>query len=126
MTTWPKICAEVSFDLGDGELRSTAGVHIADLLWNPKGGEGHVLIKEVRCGEPLATGPHPEWKATCGVCGDCMGWGLRPGGTTMVCECGEDDHARDHHYWLLRSGPHGGDAGAEIMFPRIPVLRSER
>lgn len=66
---------------------------LGDLLWNPKSGDGHVLVAEVRCGDR-----HNGRSVDCG----CGGWGTNPcPSTTLVCECGQDGSWRDHHYELL-------------------------
>jgi hypothetical protein len=66
---------------------------VGDLLWNPKAGDGHVLVAEVPCGG--------EFKGRSVDCG-CGGWGVVPcPSTTVVCECGEDGSWRDHHYEIL-------------------------
>jgi hypothetical protein len=75
--------------LGDPAYEAEVG----DLLWNPKAGEGHVLVAEVRCGEK-----HHGRRVDCG----CGGWGSQPcPSTTTVCECGEDGSFRDHHFEIL-------------------------
>lgn len=84
-------CADVTFEMGDGSY-GTARPYEADvgaLLWNSKAGEGHVLVRQVSCG---------EGGSNCG----CGGWGQQPcPASTMLCECGEDDSWRDHHYEVL-------------------------
>jgi hypothetical protein len=66
---------------------------LGDLVWNPKMGDGHVLVAEVKC--------HTEYNGRRVDCG-CGGWGMMPcPSTTLVCECGEDGSYRDHHYILL-------------------------
>lgn len=97
--SWPTTCAEVTFDFAESleNLGAYEG-EIGDLCWNPKGGDGHVFIKRVKCGDRFGVGQYPDRLADCG----CNGWGLRPcPGTTLVCECGEDESWRDHHYFLL-------------------------
>jgi hypothetical protein len=67
---------------------------VGDELWNPKAGEGHVIVAEVPCDEGRT--------ADCG----CGGWlSQRCTSTTLVCECGEDNSWRDHHYELLAPCP---------------------
>lgn len=85
--------------MGDG---SYGHVHVAEadigaLLWNPKGGEGHVLLARVACGSAIGVGEHPDRVADCG----CGGWLGKCTATTLVCECGEDSSWRDHHYQVL-------------------------
>lgn len=89
----PATCAEVTYDMkgeGYGEPSYEAGV--GDLLWNPKGGDGHVLVAEVACGS--------EFKGRRVDCG-CGGWVGPCASPTLVCECGEDGSWRDHHYKIL-------------------------
>jgi hypothetical protein len=87
-------CAAVTYDMagpGLGDPPYDAGV--GDLLWNPKAGAGHVLVAEVECGTE-----HNGRRVDCG----CGGWGKQPCGSwVLVCECGEDDSFRDHHYEIL-------------------------
>lgn len=100
----PERCADVTFAMGDGsygDLRPW-DVGVGGLLWNPKGGEGHVLIAEVKCGEKMGVGQHPDRIANCG----CDGWVAADcSAPTLVCECGEDASWRDHHYGALRKAP---------------------
>jgi hypothetical protein len=95
-------CEDVTFDMGDGsyeaELGWWEGGGVGSLVWNPKGGEGHVLIAEVPCEQPMGVGQHPERRANCG----CDGYFGGCKSTATVCECGEDNSWRDHHYRLLR------------------------
>lgn len=91
----PEMCTNVTWDMrGTGAGRPAYEADsIGDLLWNPKGGEGHVVVAEVRCGEKFN-----DRTVDCG----CGGWGMQPcPSTTMVCECGEDGSWRDHHYEVL-------------------------
>jgi hypothetical protein len=90
----------VTYDMrgkGGGDL-AWWRCEVGDLLWNPKGGDGHVLVAKVKCG-----GEHNGERVDCG----CGGWGMQPcPSTTLVCECGEDGSWRDHHYEILaRCGP---------------------
>lgn len=87
-------CTDVDFDMRDEHYgESAADADLGDLLWNPKGAEGHVLVAEVRCGDE-----HNAREVDC----SCGGWGRVPcHSTTLVCECGEDGAARDHHYVIL-------------------------
>lgn len=88
-TEWPTTCSAVTYDLADehkGE-RWYEKTSIGDLLWNPKGGYGHVLARLEPCGG----------KYDCG----CGGWLGVCEQSTWVCECGEDNSWRDHHYKLL-------------------------
>lgn len=93
----PTSCAEVTYDMAGTGLGDPAyDADVGDLLWNPKGGDGHVLVTEVRCG----TGRIGKYNtpADCG----CGGWGEQPCTLmTPVCECGEDGASRDHHYEIL-------------------------
>lgn len=87
----PESCAAVTFDMkgkGYGDPAYDAGV--GDLLWNPKGGEGHLLVAKVQCDGGRT--------ADCG----CGGWGSQPcPSTTLICQCGQDGSWRDHHYCVL-------------------------
>jgi hypothetical protein len=98
----PRTCAEVTYDMaGEGQGDPAWGAEVGDLLWNPKGGYGHVLVAAVRCG----TGRYGKYRvaADCG----CGGWGTQPcSSMTLVCECGEDGSWRDHHYEILRRTAH--------------------
>ena len=90
-------CADVNCDMaGEGDGDPAWDAELGDLLWNPKAGEGHVLVEEARCG----TGSYGRY-ATPADCG-CGGWGRNPcPSTTLICECGEDGSSRDHHYYIL-------------------------
>jgi hypothetical protein len=90
----PTRCADVNFDMRDAHYGEPAyDGEVGDLLWNPKAGDGHVLVAEVPCGG--------EFKGRSVDCG-CGGWGVVPcPSTTVVCECGEDGSWRDHHYEIL-------------------------
>jgi hypothetical protein len=90
----PSTCAEVRFDMRGGSYGgSITDAEVGDLLYNPKGGDGHVLVAEVQCGAQ-----HNGHKVDCG----CGGWGMRAcPSTTLICECGEDGSWRDHHYVML-------------------------
>ena len=94
MTTPPSTCAAVTFDMRDEHYGDSAWwtADIGDLLWDPKGGDGHVLVAEVRCGEK-----HNGRTVDCG----CGGWVGPCSALTQVCECGEDGSWRDHHYEIL-------------------------
>ena len=101
--TWPTTCAEVTFEMGNlgHERVLTSEAKIGDLLWDAKGGEGHVLVGQAQCQQPMGVGRHPYRIADCG----CGGWlGLCPA-LTLVCECGEDSSWRDHHYRMLARRP---------------------
>jgi len=91
-------CADVTWDMGDGSYEKVRvwEVGVGALLWNTKGG-GHVLVREAKCGEPILVGDNPYAKADCG----CNGWIGPCSSTTLVCECGEDNSWRDHHYEVL-------------------------
>lgn len=97
---WPTTCADVTYDMaGEGHGEPSYEAEIGDLVWNPKGGYGHVIVSEVPCAYSKVPWEHgPE-------CG-CGGWGsgLCPS-ITQVCECGEDNSCRDHHYELLARKP---------------------
>jgi hypothetical protein len=84
----------VTFDMRDAAYGLPASdAQLGDLLWDPKAGDGHVLVAEVACGST-----HNGRTADCG----CGGWGSRPcPSTTLLCECGEDGSYRDHHYEIL-------------------------
>jgi hypothetical protein len=86
-----RTCAEVTFDMaGEGFREPSYHGEVGDLLWNPKAGEGHVLMREVPCDGGKT--------ADCG----CGGWGSQPcPSISLICECGEDSSYRDHHYVLL-------------------------
>lgn len=90
----PIICASVAWDMRgkDAGKPDWWATDVGDLLWNPKGAEGHVLVAEVRCGEM-----HNGRRVDCG----CGGWAGPCTSTTLVCECGEDGSWRDHHYEIL-------------------------
>jgi hypothetical protein len=92
-------CADVSYDMrGLGAGDSAAYADLGDLLWNPKMGEGHVLVAEVPC--------NSEYNGRRVDCG-CGGWGMRPcPSTTLICECGQDGSWRDHHYAVLARRSH--------------------
>jgi hypothetical protein len=91
-------CAAVVYEMADTYCgQSVADASVGDLLWNPKAGEGHVLVAEVAC-----ESTHNGRSVDCG----CGGWGLQPCPcNTLVCECGEDDSWRDHHYFILARPP---------------------
>lgn len=99
----PSTCAEVTWEMGDGSydlnLGWWQGGGIGSLIWNPKGGGGHVLVAEIACGEPIGRGEFPTVGANCG----CDGYFSPCDSTSFVCECGEDNSWRDHHYRLLRA-----------------------
>jgi hypothetical protein len=90
----PTTCAAVDFEMADEHYREAAyTAELGDLLWNPKGPEGHVLVAELPCGA--------DFKGRSVDCG-CGGWGMNPcPSTTLVCECGQDGSWRDHHYEIL-------------------------
>lgn len=96
-------CADVTFDMRDehyGEAEPTAD--LGDLLWNPKAGDGHVLVREARCGiDKMGGGRFADLEADCG----CGGWCGPCTSITLVCECGEDGSWRDHHYEILAKAP---------------------
>lgn len=85
----PKRCSDVAWD--ETGLREPAYLaEVGDLLWNPKAGDGHVIVCEVPCDEGRTV--------DCG----CGGWlSKRCTATSLVCECGEDSSYRDHHYELM-------------------------
>lgn len=88
-------CDAVTFDMR-GEGYGAFSYHdaaVGDLLWNPKMGEGHVLVADLRCGSLVG-----DRRVDCG----CAGWGSQPcPSMTLVCQCGEDGSWRDHHYVML-------------------------
>ncbi len=90
-------CAAVTWDMRNTQYGGPEwSAKVGDLLWNPKMGDGHVLVAEVPCGAD-----HNGRRANCG----CEGWGRQPcPSMTLVCECGEDGSWRDHHYVTL-AGP---------------------
>lgn len=90
----PQACVAVTWDMRDANYGQPAwDANLGDLLWNPKAGEGHVLVAEVLCGE--------ERDGRTFDCG-CGGWGSYPcPSTTLICECGQDGSWRDHHYEIL-------------------------
>jgi hypothetical protein len=94
----PTTCAAVDWDMrDDSHGTSSIEAEVGDLVWNPKAGEGHVLAIEAPCGST-----HNGLPVDCG----CGGWGLNPcPGTSLICECGEDNSSRDHHYVMLARGP---------------------
>jgi hypothetical protein len=93
-------CADVTFEMRDEHYDEPWYENAAagDLLWNPKGGEGHVLVEVVPCGQRIGRGRWPNARANCG----CDGYfGPCKNGVSWLCECGEDNASRDHHYKLL-------------------------
>lgn len=98
----PKRCADVTFDMRDGTYgQPSYEAELGDLLWNPKAGDGHVLVREARCNASRRREPG-EQPVDCG----CGGWVGACDAMVLVCECGEDDSWRDHHYEMLgRAGP---------------------
>ncbi len=91
----PPHCAAVTFDMRGEDYGAYDywKADVGDLLWNPKMGDGHVLVADVRCGS-LVNGRRVD-------CG-CGGWGSQPcRSMTLVCQCGEDGSWRDHHYVVL-------------------------
>ena len=97
-------CADVKHHMrGDGYGEPAYEASVGDLLWDPKAGEGHIIVAELRCGTEY-TGRRID-------CG-CGGWGMWPcPSETPVCECGQDGSWRDHH---------------DILLARIEPTRSER
>lgn len=91
---WPSTCAAVEFDMRDTAYgQPWYDANLGDLLWNPKGGDGHALTAEAKCGET-----HNGKRVDCG----CGGWTSRPcTAPTLICECGQDGSWRDHHYEML-------------------------
>lgn len=88
-------CSEVTYDMCDSDKHEPHYLaNVGDLLWNPKSGDGHVLVSETICGQ--------KYNGRTVNCG-CQGYGIQPcPNTTLVCECGEDDSWRDHHYELIK------------------------
>lgn len=102
-------CSDVTFDMGDGsydrDLGWWDGGGIGSLVWNPKGGEGHILVREEKCTQG-------DWDSLGGKnynCG-CDGFCGKCDSTVIVCECGEDNSWRDHHYRLLAAAPVSDEA----------------
>ena len=87
--------------MGDGSYDQDLGWWeggIGSLIWNPKGGDGHVLVAEVPCNAWNSERDEKYGFVDCG----CGGWLTNPEPhTTLVCECGEDGSWRDHHYEIL-------------------------
>lgn len=94
MATEIKRCAEVTYEMADDHAGEPVyNASLGDLLWNPKMGAGHILAAEARCNSR-----HNGRTVDCG----CGGYGSHPcPSTTLICECGEDDSWRDHHYFIL-------------------------
>lgn len=89
--SWPTRCADVEWavlGVGFGESEHCRPLGAGDLLWNPKMGEGHLIVGAVDCGLD---------GADCG----CGGWAGPCTEPTMVCECGKSGAYRDHHYFVL-------------------------
>lgn len=79
---WPTACADVRWrEDGVGFRESAADAKIGDLIWQPKGGEGHLLVGH---SEPFRYGWEDPW-------------------TVPVCECGGLD-ILDHHVFILARG----------------------
>lgn len=78
MPDHPGRCADVTFDMADSHFgEAPNNVKFGDLVWQPKGGEGHVIS---------ATRMHQE------------GW--EQPWSVPVCECGDVDML-DHHVVVL-------------------------
>jgi hypothetical protein len=99
VTGKPSVCAEVTFEMADEHYREPAwDANLGDLLWNPKAGNGHVLVAEVACNAWNSEHDEKYGIVDCG----CGGWLSNPSHhTTLVCECGQDGSWRDHHYEIL-------------------------
>lgn len=97
----PTRCEDVTFDMGDGsyerDLGWWEGGGVGSLIWNPKGGEGHVLVRVEKCTQG-------DWGALGGPIYNCCCDGFlgKCDSDVDLCECGEDNSWRDHHYRLLR------------------------
>jgi hypothetical protein len=87
-------CADVTYDMADTHCGEPVyQAELGDLVWNPKMGAGHVIVAEIPCGQS-----HNGRTVDCG----CGGWGTVPcPSTSLICECGQDDSWRDHHYYIL-------------------------
>jgi hypothetical protein len=62
---WPDHCSQVTFDMQDESYGdSTADAEIFDLVWNYRGGDGHVLVaqRKVQYGWEE---PWPVWLCEC-------------------------------------------------------------
>lgn len=92
----------MTWSMADGHLHESAhDANVGDLVWQPKMGEGHVLVSEAKCG---TAGFY------CGYCGGMMttasGYceGVYP-----QCECGEVDLC-DHHVFVIARASGEGEA----------------
>lgn len=88
-------CEAVDYDMAGDGLHDTDvwNVGVGDLIWNPKMGDGHVVVALVPCGQQ-----YNGRRVDCG----CGGWGQGEcPSITPICECGKDGSWRDHHYWVL-------------------------
>lgn len=90
MSEWPTRCAEVTYDMADRHKgEPTYEANVGSLLWDPKMGAGHVVVREAPCNGSTIN------------CG-CGGWGSEPcKSLVLICECGQDDSYRDHHDYIL-------------------------
>lgn len=93
MATNVKRCADVTYDMADQHCgESHCDSDVGDLLWNPKMGDGHILVAEAPCGSQ-----YNGKRVDC--C--CGGWIPACSSPSCICECGEDNSWRDHHYEIL-------------------------
>ena len=100
-TDWPTTCAAVTYDMaGEGHGEPSYDADLGDLLWNPKGGYGHVLTHQARCNVSRKREPGEPIVDCC-----CGGWCGPCDSLVDICECGEDNSRRDHHYELLARKP---------------------
>lgn len=102
---FPSCCADVTYEMGDADcLAAVTGPHTGrrdwetgDLVWDPKMGEGHVIVGTRECNGK-------DWY--CGYCGGMMSSPSGYCGTWDRCECGEFDPG-DHHGYLLAKASKG-------------------
>lgn len=91
-------CSEVEYDMqGEGFKDSWyEGIQIGSLIYNPKMGQGHVITRIEKCNCNVGA------KAPIYNCG-CDGYFNKECDVPVyVCECGEDNSWRDHHYFMLK------------------------
>jgi hypothetical protein len=78
--------------MADSDDRNRHDFKVGDLVWNPKMGDGHVLVSEKTCSGDFY----------CGYCGGMCYW-TKSGyceGIFPQCECGSFDVC-DHHGWII-------------------------
>jgi hypothetical protein len=72
-------CKDIRYDMqGEGFKESTSDAQIGDLIWDPKMGDGHILV---RMSKPFQIGYEQPW-------------------TVPECDCGKLD-ILDHHTYIL-------------------------